>query len=575
LLKRVLIAALAAGVFAGTAHAQDVRSLLMPGVTYERQVQFTAYGPVAIHVLTAPRPTGAYALKPVLSNGAIVGRETVSSMQKGLSRDYTVAGVNGDLFNWTDGRPSSIVMRSGVIDASPNPYRSSLGITADGTLLVDQIRMFGTWRGISQRRPMDVNRPPGANGATLYTPSWGPATPALEGTVEATIEPLPPATTGGDVSGPVVLITRNGNTPIPRDGAVLVTRGTSGQRFLEEAPVGTPMAFRILLNPDWASGGVLDAIGGGPVLVRDGKPVFRAGEEFTTDQLARNPRTGIGQLANGRIVMVVTDGRARGYSVGMTNFELAQTMVRLGAVTAFALDAGGSSTMAFDGNVLNRPSDPGGERPVSECLCLLYSGVYASPPAEPVVSPNGDGVGETQQLAYKLARPSTVTVSLVGPGHVTRTLESGPKGPGVYRFSWNGATPEGGQEPDGRWELQVSGVDDRGLTTSASRSFLLNRTLGALSLRPSLVRVRKKAGGKLTASFTLARPARVTARVETRAGAVVAVASRKNLKQGPQTLTWNGRVGKRPIRAGTYVLRVIATNAVGSMDLTRPFRVRR
>ena len=43
----------------------------MPGVTYERQVQFTAYGPVAIHVLTAPRPTGAYALKPVLSNGAI------------------------------------------------------------------------------------------------------------------------------------------------------------------------------------------------------------------------------------------------------------------------------------------------------------------------------------------------------------------------------------------------------------------------------------------------------------------------------------------------------------------------
>ena len=575
MLKRVVIATLAAGALAGPAQAQELRSQLMPGVTYERQVQFTAYGPVAIHVLTAPRPTGAYALEPVLSNGAILGRETVSSMQKDLSRDYTVAGVNGDLFAWEDGRPSSIVMRSGAIDHSPNPDRSSLGITADGTLLVDKVRMFGTWRGTSQRRTMDVNHPPGANGATLYTPSWGPATPAEQGTVEATIDPLPPATTGADVSGPVVQITRNGGTAIPRGGAVLVARGTSAQRVLEEAPVGAPMAFRILLNPDWPAGGVVDAIGGGPLLVRDGKPVFRAGEQFTTDQLARNPRTGIGQLANGRIVMVVTDGRRPGYSVGMTNFELAQTMVRLGAVTAMALDAGGSSTMAFDGNVLNVPSDPGGERAVSECLCLLYSGVYAPPASEPVLSPNGDGVGELQQLAYKLTRLSNVSVSLVGPGRVTRTVEGGTKGPGYYRFSWNGATPSGGQEPDGLWHLNVAAVDEGGLSTAASRSFLLNRTLAGLSVRPSLVRVRKRAGGKLAASFTLARPARITVRVETPPGAVVAVTSRKALPAGSQTVTWNGRIGRRPVHAGAYVLRVIATNEVGSMDLTKPFRVRR
>ena len=546
----------------------------MPGVTYERQVEFTAYGPVAIHVLTAPRPSGAYALKPVLSNGAVLGRETVTSMQRGLSRDYTVAGVNGDLFRFEDGRPSSILMRSAVVDHSPNPDRSSLGITADGRLLVEKVRMFGTWRGTRERRPMDVNEPPGANGAALFTPSWGGATPAGEGTVEAVIDPLPPATTGGDVSGPVVQIKANGNTAIPRTGAVLVLRGTSAQRFTDEAPVGTVMAFRILLNPDWPAAGVVDAIGGGPVLVRDGKPVFRAEEQFTTDQLARNPRTGIGQLANGRIVMVVTDGRQRGYSVGMTNFELAQTMVRLGAVTAVAMDAGGSSTMAFDGNVLNRPSD-GSERPVSECLCLLYSGVYAPPVAEPVLSPNGDGVGETQELAYKLVRPSNVTVTLDGPGRVVRTVDSGPKGVGVYRFSWNGAAAGGGQEPDGPWELEVSAVDDRGLTTSASRGFLLNRTLAGLSVRPSLVRVRNKVGGKLTAAFTLSRPARVTVRVETRSGAVVAVASRKQLAAGAQALTWNGRAGSRPVRAGTYVLRVIATNEVGSMDLTQQFRVRR
>jgi flagellar hook assembly protein FlgD len=573
-LKRVVIAAVVAGILAGPAQAQTVRSLLMPGVTYERQVQFTAYGPVAIHVLTAPRPTGAYELKPVLSNGVILGRETVSSMTRDLSREYTVAGVNGDLFDWNDGRPSSILMRSGAVDHSSNPDRSSLGITSDGTLLVDKVRMFGTWRGIGERRPMDVNHPPGANGASLFTPSWGGATPAADGTVEAVIDPLPPATTGADVSGPVVLIKAGGNTPIPRTGAVLVLRGTSAQRFNAEAPIGTLMAFRILLNPNWPSAGVLDAIGGGPLLVRDGKPVFRASEQFTTEQLARNPRTGIGQLANGRIVMVVTDGRQRGYSVGMTNFELAQTMVRLGAVTAMALDAGGSSTMAFDGTVLNRPSDRP-ERPVSECLCLLYSGVYAPPAAELVLSPNGDGVGEMQGLSYKLTRPSTVTVQLDGPGNAVRAVDSGPKGPGVYRFSWDGSGTDGGAAPDGRWELDVSAVDDRGLTTSANRGFLLNRTLAGLSLQRSLVRVTKRSGGRLAASFNLSRPARVTVRVETRAGAVVAVASRQQLAAGTQTAIWNGRAGKRAVGAGTYVLRVIAVNEVGSMDLTKQFRVRR
>ena len=76
----------------------------MPGVTYERQVQFTSHGPVAVHVLNAPKPGGAYSLKPVLSNGAILGKDRVTTMQRGI-RDATAAGVNGDLFTLADGRP--------------------------------------------------------------------------------------------------------------------------------------------------------------------------------------------------------------------------------------------------------------------------------------------------------------------------------------------------------------------------------------------------------------------------------------------------------------------------------------
>ncbi len=61
--------------------------------------------------------------------------------------------------------------------------------------------------------------------------------------------------------------------------------------------------------------------------------------------------------------------------------------------------------MAFEGQVLNRPSDPGGERPVGEALVIAYTGIYAPPPS-PTLSPNGDGIGDAETLSYKLVRPA-------------------------------------------------------------------------------------------------------------------------------------------------------------------------
>jgi flagellar hook assembly protein FlgD len=569
-LRKLLICAALAVVAAAPAQAQS-RVLLMPGVTYERQVQFTSHGPVAVHVMTAPRPGGAYSLKPVLSNGAIVGRDRVTGMQRGI-RDAVSAGVNGDLFTWADGRPSGMLLQGGVLNHPPLAERSALGIASDGSIRVQRIRMFGTWRGTGQRRPMDLNETPTPNGISLFTTAWGPVTPVVPGTVEAVISPLPPTTPNVDLVGPVAQIAQGGNTPIPPGGAVVVARGTAAQRLVEEGPVGTNVTIRLLLNPDTT--GLVDAIGGGPALVREGKPIFRANEAFSTDQLSRNPRTGVGQLADGRILFVVVDGRQPGYSVGMTNFELAQTLARLGAVTATGLDAGGSSTMAFDGALLNRPSDPGGERPVSEGLFVLYTGVTVAPPSEAVLSPNGDGAGEVEALSYRLVRPSAVTVSLIGPDKAPRVLDEGAKGPGVYRFSWNGTNADGTPAAEGQWRLSATATDDQGRTTTADRLFSLNRTLGGLSVSPALVRVGR--GGRLTASFTLTRPARVTATLRSRSGAVVAAIARSVQRgAGRQTLTWNGRAGTRYVPSARYVVRIRAANEVGAAELDAPVTIRR
>ncbi len=577
MLRRLLIGGLLALVVAAPAGAQT--TTLMPGVTYERGVQFTPHGPVTYHVVRGPRPTGLYALRPVLSNESIQGTERVTSMQKRLATTATMVGVNADFFA-ASGRPSGVLMRDGIVESPPYGDRSSVGIAPEGALDVRRVEFFGTWKGLGQRRALnDLNQVPGANGFSLFTPSYGSATPAVAGAIEAVIFPFPPTAANTDLIGPVAELRGGGGTPIPSGGAVLVARGTAAQRLEEEVDVGTTVAMRIIFRPEWT--GIADAVGGGPVLVRNGGPVFRAQEAFTSSQLApRNPRTGVGQLADGRILMLVTDGRRPGYSVGMTNFELAQTLVRLGAVTGSAFDGGGSTTLAFDGGLLNRPSDPAGERPASTALQLMYYGVYA-PSVEPVISPNGDGVAEQQRaLSYRVVRPSTVTATLVAPGGATAYTESLGQAPGAYPVAFPPAPLDPLAEPaapaEGRWRLEVAATDDLGRASTTSQTFTVNNTLGfaKLSRRNLVVRVRGKQA--IQAGVTLTRAARVLATVETASGVQVAAIALRRAGAGRFVATWQGKTrgGRSLAYGGSYVIRFRATNELGTVELpTAAFRV--
>lgn len=580
MVRKSLIAGVLAAVVACPATAQTGPAALgpvelIPGLTYERQVQFTSHGPVAINVLTAPRPGGVWALKPVLSNETITGTETVTAMEKRVSGQATVAGVNGDLFNFKDGHPSGILVRGGVLDHQPLPGRSSIGIDAQGTLHIDRVALYATWQGSGQRHPFSlVNEAPSSYGFVLFTPAYGSTTPAAPGAVEAVLSPFPPPTTAStDVQGPVVQLRKNGKTPIPGEGAVLSSRGAAGgQALAAEAQVGQTVTVRPILQPDWLP--VTDALGGGPLLVRNGAPVFRALEDFTTNQLApRAPRTGVGQLADGRIVLVAVDGRQPGYSSGMSNFELAQTLVRLGAVTGAALDSGGSTAMAFDGKLLNQPSDPSGERRVAEALLVEYTGAYTPLPSVPVVSPNGDGVADQVTLAYKVVRPSSVSVNLVGPDGAPRYTFTGNVQAGTYPYTWNGKRPDGTPEAEGRWTWTVSATDDRSVSTSMQRSFFLNDTLGgAKAVPPALVVPRPSP--RLVATVSLTHPALVTERIETTAGTVLKTVFRGRLNPGQVGVRWDGRAKSgAAVYAGRYVARVLASNDFGQVDLSATFAV--
>jgi hypothetical protein len=548
---------------------------LMPNVTYQRLVQFTSHGPVVYHVLTAPRPGGLYALRPVLSNNAIVGRERVTDIEKDVGSQATVAGVNGDLFTFADGHPSGVLMRSGALDNAPLTGRSSIGIDSTGALHVDRITYNGYWRGTGQRRPLQLNTSPAPNATTLYTTSWGPATPAESGPVVAeTLTPFPATTPNTDLTGMVVSVQQAaGGVPIPPGGAVLIARGSQAQYLGAEALQGSSVLVRLTLTPSWP--GITDALGGGPAIVRAGKPVFRANELFSTDQLSpRSPRTAVGQLADGRVVLVAVDGRQRGYSVGVSNFELALAMQQLGAVTASGLDAGGSTTMAFEGQLLNKPSDPGGERQVAEALLVEYFGVYVPQPAVDVLSPNGDGVDEVQTLSYKIVRPSTVTAGILGPDGVTRPVDTGPKEPGAYTFTWTGLREDGTPEPEGKYQFVVAATDDQGQASTSTRPFAIDDTLGFL-VGPGNVVVRKQ-GVALKAGYQLAHPALVTAQITTQSGVVLRTIFKLQQQPGSQTVSWDGRIGAGTLAfRGAYQLVVSAANALGTATLSQPFTARR
>jgi hypothetical protein len=255
--------------------------------------------------------------------------------------------------------------------------------------------------------------------------------------------------------------------------------------------------------------------------------------------------------------MVGVDGRRRGWSIGITNWDLAQTLVRYGCVTAFALDSGGSTTVAFDGKVLNRPSDLQGERPVGEALVIAYSGVYA-PPVAATLSPNADGVNDVEPLSYKLVRPSTVSATLTGPDGSTRELDAGAKAAGRYKLSWDGL-----DAPEGRYHWNVTATDDTGQASTDDRTFTVDNTLGFLRVGANARQI----------GFTLTRDATIRVTLETRSGGILRTVAKGRRPAGPVKVRWNGRDGRgKRVRRGTYVVRASATSELGLSQLSASVR---
>lgn len=110
----------------------------------------------------------------------------------------------------------------------------------------------------------------------------------------------------------------------------------------------------------------------GPALVENSQVVVDENSEVSRS-MNSNPRTAIGQVGPLHYLLVVADGRTAS-SEGLSLLELARLMEERGCITAYNLDGGGSSTMYFNGEVINQPTDgrKQGEREVSDIVYIGY-----------------------------------------------------------------------------------------------------------------------------------------------------------------------------------------------------------
>ncbi|SHE84578.1 phosphodiester glycosidase family protein [Clostridium fallax] len=111
---------------------------------------------------------------------------------------------------------------------------------------------------------------------------------------------------------------------------------------------------------------VTEAISFGPPLVVNGKPTIKTGD----GGWGIAPRTVIGQRKDGSMLFLVIDGRQILNSIGATLKEAQDVMLQYGAVNAVNLDGGKSTTMYFEGEVINNPSDHLGERAVPSVVMV-------------------------------------------------------------------------------------------------------------------------------------------------------------------------------------------------------------
>ncbi|HAP93459.1 MAG TPA: copper amine oxidase [Desulfotomaculum sp.] len=288
-------------------------------------------------------------------------KETLSEL---AARHGAIAAVNGGFFDSSNGWPIGYLVQDEQLLVAWNMLRTSVGFTEQNKItsgyFSPQISIRVGDDGPNLKTD-GINCSALENEITLYTPAWGNNVQIPSDGLGIVVAP--------DQDGHQIIdYITTGNAEIPAGGFVLTLRGEK-TALGASLVAGTPVKLEINYDQQWK--GLKHLVTAGPLLVEEGQPVLQGvAEGFRGNILGTVARTAIGVNKEGRVLLVVVDGKKQDWSVGLTLEELAYLMADLGAVRAAALDGGGSSGMWVKGKLVSRPSD-GKERQIANAILVL------------------------------------------------------------------------------------------------------------------------------------------------------------------------------------------------------------
>ncbi len=332
----------------------------------------------ALYVAEMSRHEPTLHFEVALANAQVLGKESVRSManrrtQRGDQRVLVAVnggfGVLGDMRGY-GGVLENLHIQDGELITQPTDTEACFGVTESGEFLSSPVQMnaslqIGTHTlqlGCINQRRLDGCQ------VTLYTPRLGESTRTnrRRGN-EVILSGLPlPLTPSYEHAYRVEAVSRDGNSLIPRDGAVLWINARLRDESISQFNTGANGTLTLSFSPpEWNQ--VRHAIGGRLRLLKNGEinetlvEMHNAEKRHTPGKrtpvlnLSHEPRTALGYNSD-TLFLVVADGRQPKYSTGLTLYELASILIELGATEAINLDGGSSSTFVVKDAVINKPS---------------------------------------------------------------------------------------------------------------------------------------------------------------------------------------------------------------------------
>ena len=346
----------------------------------------TAYSDLRTENLITYTPNKT--VTPMVTYGDVLtDRSSVAAMASNLEAEgyRVVAGINGDFYNVSTGLPIGLVVTDGILRSSDAGYYA-IGFRADGTAVLGKPSVkisadlgYAVDDGSGStteliRSVAAVNKARTNSGLFLYTYDFNAkhTTGTTENGVNAvcTIEQGELAI-GSTVTARVERVEETTVTSIQPDQIVLSANANADAYYtnaLRNLPVGSEVTFTVTANSGWED--VDYAVGALYCLAQDGA---------VTSGLAAgvNPRTAVGQKADGTLVFYTIDGRKTGHSIGASLTQVGERLLELGCQTVLCLDGGGSTNLAVTtpdsttAAIINTPSES--NRRVTNQIFLVAS----------------------------------------------------------------------------------------------------------------------------------------------------------------------------------------------------------